>query len=322
MIRKSLCLMFWLLCLPLCGVAAWAENPSTRQEVAPVDIVEWMFQRPLSAVEIQILNEQKGGERWAQLAKALDHPSEEQRLALLRRFKLENSPFASTACKLDRMARKEVAPGLQLQSTEAFAEWMLFGMAVLDGEDGTQVLPGPNFRTAVEDTLIGLWPTLSDHYREVLTGFPGYWANIRKDWPGMTRAAKEAALIGWRNNLANSLQKEDRIRLANSCLRDLQDTLASKPSPQALDLACDRLEFAARRMRSRDVGANQLADELSRYAAKARKQQAREDESTVLFQKMDVPRVWYSNIWIDSMVFPGYWGPWGGGWGNGYPYRW
>jgi hypothetical protein len=311
-----------LIQLLLCGVPLWAQPP-TENKASPIDLVEWLFQRPLTCVEIQILCEQKGWESWAELSQSLDQPSESERATLLTKFKMDRQPFASLACKMDRMARREVSPGLQFQSTEAFAEWLLFGMAVLDGEDGTQVLPGPNFRSAVQATLSGLWPTLSDHYREVVTGFPVYWANLRKDWPGMTHAAKNAAVIGWQNNLANALHREDRIRLASACLMDLQETMRNKPTPQALEIACERLDFAARRLRRPDMQASDLADQLSAFAAQARRQEARELESAALLQKMDIPKVWYSPIWTDSLTFPGYWGgPSGWAWGGGYPYRW
>jgi len=313
----------FLLMLCLCLTAPlWGETPQKTQ-ASPIDVVEWLFQRPLTCVEIQILSDQKGSESWAELSQRLDHPSEEDRVSTLRRFQSDTQPFATTACQLDKTARKEIAPGLQFQNSEAFAEWLLFSIALVDGEDATQVLPGPHFRTAVQATLSHLWPELSDHYREVLTGFSNYWANIRKDWPTMTRAARNAAMIAWQNNLANALQNDDRIRLASACLEDLQETLRNNPTPQSLEIACDRLEFAARRLRRPDMQATALADELSQYASLARKKQASEVESARLLQKMDIPKVWYSNIWTDSLDFPGYWaGGWGWGWGSGYPYRW
>ena len=322
--RNRVCLFLAILYLVVLGGApVWAETAS-QAKTPPIDIVEWLFQRPLTCVEIEILSEQKGWESWAEVSQSLDHPSEAQRASLLRRFQSDSQPFAKTACQLDKTARREISPGLQFQSCEAFAEWLLFGMALIDGEDTTQVLPGPYFRKAVQATLTGLWPDMSDHYREVLTGFPAYWANMRKDWSSMSRATKNATLIGWQNNLANAFQRNDYIRLASACLQDLQDTMSKNPTPQTLEIACDRLEFAARRLRRPDLQATSLADDLSKFAAQARKQQASEVESAALMQKMDIPKVWYSPIWTDALNFPGYYpgGGWRYGWGSGYPYRW
>ena len=303
-----------LACLP-----SWAA-PS------PIDLVEWLFERPLNCVEIQLLSQQQGSENWTQIAATLDHPSDTQRASLLQRFKSDNQPFATTACKLDAIAHREMAPGLQFQSSVAFAEWLLFGMAVVDREDTTQVLPGPHFRDAVQATLVGQWPKLSPHYREVLVGFPGYWANMRKAWPSMSFENKNVTAIAWQNNLADVVQRDDVIRLASASLQDLQDTVRSHPTPQQLEIACQRLEFSARRLRRPDVQDPQLADQLSQFSAQVRQQEAGQLESAALMQKLDIPKVWYSPIWTDDLDFPGYWndGPWGWGWGwgNGYPYLW
>lgn len=303
-----------LLCLPCLA----------QTKASPIDLVEWLFQRPLNCVEIEVLSQQQGSESWAQTAASLDHPDDSQRGSLLRQFKADTQPFATTACKLDTIAHREIAPGLQFQSSEAFAEWLLFGMAVVSGEDTTQVLPGPHFRDAVQATLVGQWPTLSPHYREVLLGFPSYWANMRKAWPTMSFENKNVTVIAWQNNLANVIQKPDIIRLASASLQDLQDTVASKPTPQQLEVACERLDFSARRLRRPDIQDPQLADQLSQFAAQARQQEAGQLESAALMQKLDIPKVWYSPIWTDDLNFPGYWneGPWGWGWGNGYPYLW
>ena len=301
----------------------WAQKPLPGQ-ASSIELVEWMFQRPLTCVEIQILSQQKGGESWGKIAQGLDHPTDEERTSLLSRFRSDSQPFATTACQLDKTARREISPGLQFQDSEAFAEWLLFGMAIVSGEDATQVLPGPNFRKAVQATLSGLWPTLSDHYKEVLTGFPVYWANMRKQWNGMSLDRKNATVIGWQNNLANAFQKEDYIRLASACLQDLQEVMGKNPTPQALQIACDRLDFAARRLRQPDLQDSSLADELSQFAARARQQQASDAESAALLKKMNIPKVWYSPIWTDALNFPGYYpgGAWASGWGTGYPYRW
>lgn len=305
-----------LLCLPCLA--------QPKAQASPIDLVEWLFQRPLNCVEIQVLSQQQGAQAWGDIARTLDHPTDAQRSSLLTRFQSDTQPFATTACKLDTVARKEIAPGLQFQSSEAFAEWLLFGMALADGEDATQVLPGPNYRKAVQTTLVSLWPNLSDHYREVLVGFPSYWANLRKAWPNMSFEKKNVTVIGWQNNLANVVRRDDVIRLAAASLQDLQDTVASKPTPQQLEVACGRVDFSARRLGSPDIQDPQLAEQLTQYAARARQQEAGKLESDALMQKLDIPKVWYSPIWTDDLDFPGYWntGPWGWGWGGAYPYFW
>ena len=320
MIRKLLLLLVSLL---LCGLSVWADAPVQKQASAN-DLVEWLFQRPLNCVEIQVLSGKTGSDNWTKIAQSLDHPTDAQRATLLQQFKADSLPYATMACQLDTIAHREIAPGLQFQSSEAFAEWLLFGMAVLDGGDITQVLPGPHFRDAVQATLVQQWPTLSDHYKEVLTGFPTYWANMRKAWPTLSFEAKNVDEVAWQNNLANVLQKEDIIRLASASLQDLQDTmLSNNPTSQEVELACQRVLFAAYRLRRPDIADPSLADQLTQYVAQARKQESGQIESAELLQKMDVPKVLYSNIWTDDFNFPGYWGGgWGYGWGAGYPYWW
>lgn len=312
--RKSILVLLSIL---LCCLPAWAD-PANQ-----LDLVEWLFQRPLNCVEVQVLSGQDGWQKWAQVAQGLDHPTPGERSSLLQQFKADSGAFATTACNLDTMAHRQIAPGLEFQSSEAFAEWLLFGMAIAVGSDSTQVLPGPNFRDAVQASLAAEWPKLSSHYKEVLIGFPSYWANMRKQWPTMGFEDKNVAVIAWQNNLANVIQRDDVIRLASASLQDLQDTLRKNPTPQTLQVACDRLFFAAQRLRRPDVQDPQLADEITDYVNKARQQEANEVESAQLMKKLDIPKVWYSPIWTDTLDFPGYWGgAWGWGWGTGYPYFW
>lgn len=312
--RKAILILVSVLLFVLPGWCA----PATQ-----IDLVEWLFQRPLNCVEIQVLSGQDGWQKWATVAQDLDHPSPGERATLLAQFKADRQPFATTACQLDTIAHRTIAPGLEFQSSEAFAEWLLFGMAIAVGTDSTQVLPGQHFRDAVQATLAAEWPRLSQHYKDVLVGFPSYWANMRKQWPTMGFEDKNVAVIAWQNNLANVVGRDDVIRLANASLQDLQDTMRKNPTPQALQVACNRLQFSAQRLRRPDILDPQLADQLSDYVAQAREQQANEVESAALMKKLDIPKVWYSPIWTDSLDFPGYWGGgWGWGWGTGYPYFW
>ncbi len=304
--------------LLLIAPGAWAA-PQAPTVASALDLVEWMFERPLTVIEMQVLSEQKGWEKWSEQAQGLERPGPDRRAALLRQFRADPEPFARTACEFDKLARKEIASGLQLQSSEAFAEWLLFGMAVIAGEQ-PNVLPGPNFRRAVQGTLAGLWPTLPVQPKEFLVGFPAYWAKMRKEWPKMDFAAKNRVVISWQNNLANTFTAPDRLRLASACLLDLQETMRSKPSPQALDVACDRLEFAARRLRQADTKATPMADDLALFAKQARQKQADEAHAQALLDKMDLPP-WRPIVWAEPGMFPGYYGGWGAGWGA-YPYRW
>jgi len=259
-----------LLFLCLCLAPAWAEQASMNKAI---DLVEWMFQRPLTVIEIKVLSDQKGWEPWAERAQRLSNPPADLRATLLRQFQSDPSPFATTATKMEKDGRQEIAPGLSVVCSEAFAEWLLFGMAVIDGEE-TQVLPGPAFQSAVQATLAHVWPKLPVGSKEFLTGFPAYWGKMRKEWPKMEFAAKNRVIIAWQNNLANTLDKNDRIRLAKACLEDLQEAQREADSPQALDAACDRLEFAARRLRRGDTRAVELSGQLADYASKARKRQS------------------------------------------------
>lgn len=296
----------------LCAAPAFADKQ------AAIDLVEWTFERPLTVLEIQGLSQQEGWETYSEIAQGM-RPSPERRASLRRQLKEDKQPFATLAIRFDELAHKELAKGLELQSSEAFAEWLLFGMAVIAGEE-PQVLPGPHFRQAVQATLAGLWPSLPVQPRELLTGFPAYWARIRKEWPKMDFAAKNRVVIAWQNNLANTLEPKDRLRLASACLQDLQDTLKNNPTPKQLDIACDRLEFAARRLRQADTKATAMADDLSLFARQARQKQADEAHAQALLAKMDLPP-WRPISWAEPSMFPGYYGGWGWGWGS-YPYRW
>ncbi|MBN9415330.1 MAG: hypothetical protein J0I12_07805 [Candidatus Eremiobacteraeota bacterium] len=313
--RKAILIVLSVL---LCLLPAWSD-PANQ-----IDLVEWLFQRPLNCVEIQVLSDKDGWQNWAKVAQGLDHPTPTERATLLQQFRADTQPFATTACNLDQVAHRQIAPGLEFQSSEAFAEWLLFGMAIAVGSDSNQVLPGSHFRDAVQTTLAVEWPKMSTHYKEVLVGFPSYWANMRKQWPTMSFEDKNVTVIAWQNNLANVVQRDDVLRLANASLQDLQDAMRNNPAPQTLEVACDRLIFCAQRLRRPDIQDPQLSDQLIAFVNKARNQQASEVESAQLMQKLDIPKVWYSPIWTDTMDFPGYWagGPWGWGWGSGYPYFW
>ncbi len=298
-------------CLFLCGAPAWAET-----QPSAIDLVQWMFQRPLTCIEIAALSGQKGEEAWTKRARALAAPSASERDAFLRMLQSDPEPFATRACQLDKLARQEIAPGLQLQSSEAFAEWLLFMMAVVDGETDPQVLPGPHFRAAVQATLKSAWPSLPESARTLLIGFPAYWANMRTEWPKMAFTKKNGIVIAWQNHLANTLKDQDRVRLASACVQDLQEALTNAPTLEEVQVAQERVEFAARRLRSQDPA---LSAELTQIASEARDAQAREkvnQHMDEILRKMDLPEwIPYYPGYLDQNLF------WGG-WGGGFPYRW
>lgn len=307
-------LLLGLALIFLCGFPAWADK--SQDQPTAIDLVEWMFQRPLTCIEIAAISGQPGEEAWTKRSQKLVSPSASERVALLRMFQSDPEPFATRACQLDKLARQEIAPGLQLQSSEAFAEWLLFMMAVIDGEANPQVLPGPHFRAAVQATLKSAWPSLPESAKTLLTGFPAYWANMRREWPKMKFTDKNGVVIAWQNHLANTLKDQDRTRLGSACLQDLQATLASDFTPEELQVARERVEFAARRLRAQDPA---LAAQLDQIAADARDVQARDQVNQhmdEILRKMDLPEwIPYYPGYLDDNLF------WGG-WGGGFPYRW
>ena len=165
---------------------------------------------------------------------------------------LQNPEFDQEVRRLDRRGHAKLAGELNQQSVDAFCEWFLFAVALVDGQTPAESPPGASFAAHFQQILVGGWSKLTPENQKKVLDFPEYWAALRRDWPGLGEEQKKGLLTNWRAALGPLLQSNGRQQLARACLIDLQSTYRRQATPQEIDQALQRLDSAARRMAAED----------------------------------------------------------------------
>lgn len=138
---------------------------------------------------------------------------------------------------------------LNQQSLDAFCEWFLFAVALVDGQVPAESPPGYTFSAHLQQIVVRAWPRLTPENQQKVLNFPAYWAGLRQDWPKLSAVQKQAQVENWRTALSPLIKANQKQELARACLVDLQTTYRNPQStPMELQQALQRLETAARRM--------------------------------------------------------------------------
>ncbi len=161
---------------------------------------------------------------------------------------LQGAPFDQEVRRIDRRGHTKLVGELNQQAVDAFTEWFLFAVAVIDGQTPAELPPGASFAAHVQQILVRAWPKLTPENQKKVLDFPAYWASLRRDWPGLGDEQKRTLVSNWRAAFGPLLKSGGRQELARACLADLQTTYRGQATPQELQQALQRVESAARRM--------------------------------------------------------------------------
>ena len=194
--------------------------------------------------------------------------------------KLKGTEFDQELRRIDRRGHTILVGELNQQAVDAFCEWFLFAIALLDGQKPAESPPGASFAAHLQQILMRGWPKLSTANRKKLTDFPEYWAAVRRDWPSLSGERRQEMLGNWGTALAPLLHSSERQELARACLADLQSSYRSQTDPDQLERALQRVESAARRMAAEgDPESTALARQLRQAVLSI---QAKQDQARAL----------------------------------------
>lgn len=242
---------------------------SVAQTENAVDLVEWVMALPLTEVQrhslrglLRQLPESRQEVLRGDVQRLLSTPPSQRpvlRGELLTHLQMDANLAAWILRTESQAGRVVVAqPELTYQVAEAFTEWVAFAL-----EPSTFPQANPAVVEAIEDLLRQLAPQLQAEQLAQLTRLPAEWAALRRAWPDMQPAQREALRARWKPLLGQLIRQQDRLRVARVAISELKDTLVSGQSEVELAARISRLKQLSSSLRlEKTAECSLVADQL------------------------------------------------------------
>lgn len=246
-----------------------AGDKAVAETENAVDLVEWVMALPLTEVQrnslksvlSQLPNSTQDVLR-GDVQRLLSTAVAQRPLLrgeLLAHLQMDAN-LAGWITRTESQASRLIAtqPELTYQVAEAFTEWVAFAL-----EPSTFPQANPAVVEAIEDLLRQIAPQLKADQLAQLTRLPAEWAALRRSWPGMEPAQREALRARWKPILGQLIRQQDRLRVARVAISELKDSLLSGQSEAELAARISRLKQLSASLRlEKTAECTQVADQL------------------------------------------------------------